>query len=181
MDLSARCVITVFGTNCVGKSTVSLALAQRLIPCAVVRVDDLRRMISDASTGHDGVDESLIARESREFYLAAENAWLVARNLVRNGFSVVIDGLPQSHCRRTFVLHGRSVLRVGLYCEIAVIESRRLQRGWTGGTPASLNDTIEWYRNNLGSFECLIDTGAVPLERTVDSIVASLEVAPFSL
>jgi predicted kinase len=172
MQRSASSVIAVFGTNCVGKSAVSLALAQRLTPCAVIPVDDLRHMMSDISVceAESNFGESS-AQQSRQFYLAAENAWLIARNFMRNGFSVIIDGLPQSQSQRRSIGYGRRVITVGLYCDAAILQSRRLARGWTSAPPASLPIVIEWYRANLGSFDCLIDTGSVPLEQTVAAIL----------
>ena len=174
-------MVALFGTNCVGKSTLSRALAGRLLRCAVIEVDELRHTIAGALTP---VCEEPFSSEQQDEYesqwaIAESNALLLADNFARNGYSSVIDGLPQ---RYTEILPEsltqsvrRSLMRVGLYCSQSTLIERRRQRGWIRNPTVADCRSLKWCQTAGTSLDCSIDTGTLSIDSAADVILASIE------
>jgi shikimate kinase len=86
MTVMLRPPLLLTGPPAVGKSSVARLLAARRPRCAVVEVDDLRQLVK---TG--GVAPWIAGEGESQHRLAAENACLLAKNFIENGFEVLIS------------------------------------------------------------------------------------------
>ncbi len=89
LPLPRRLVLIVRGPLAVGKTTTSERLRELLAPCAVVSVDKLRRMTSDADLSQAQLE------------LAKGNAAALAKRFLAAGYRVVIESVfeRESHLR----------------------------------------------------------------------------------
>src|SRR6476469_6692087 len=82
-------VIILTGTPGSGKTTVALALSERLAKSAHVPVDFFRKMIKGGYASPHRWNEEV----ERQYALARKNAASTAVNLARAGFTVIIDDI----------------------------------------------------------------------------------------
>jgi predicted kinase len=80
-ELPQRLVVLLRGPLAVGKTTASEKLRDLLAPCAVIGVDKLRRMTSDADLS------------PRRLELAKRNAALLAQEFLDAGYRVVVESV----------------------------------------------------------------------------------------
>jgi chloramphenicol 3-O-phosphotransferase len=157
-------IILLFGPSAAGKSTVARMMAGRMPRCAHIEVDVLRYMVVGGLVAYSAGTPPWQAPQeyARQCRLGVENAVSLARNLARDSFSSVIEGL-EDDCRpgsgwAQKALAGHRCLSVALVCDESTMTQRRRQRGAGDDLPPALLTEIRWYRENAALFDCTVDT-----------------------
>lgn len=158
-------VVAVFGVNCVGKTAVGRALAERMSRAALIEIDGLRYMIVGGLVAFSGGASPLDEPDEyeRQCELGLANAVMLARSFLSGGFSVVLDGLsdqcrpPWGWTARTFPDH--RTVDVLLTCTERELVRRGADRGWwTDTLPEGVATQLAHDRANGSQYTCAIDT-----------------------
>jgi hypothetical protein len=163
-------IILVFGVNAVGKSSLSRDLAGRLPRCAFVEVDELRYKVQGGLVAYSkGISPDRAPAEySLQSEMACKNAVLLASGFADHGFSSVIDGLDERYLRRKtwlmIQLPSARLIQVGVFCDPSTLLGRRVGRGWPEGLPDGIEEKLNWYRENRGGFDYVIDTSITSVD-----------------
>lgn len=112
------------GPPAVGKSTVARSLAERFAPCAVIEVDDVRRMVVSGSVAPWEAGEG-----ARQTELAARHACLMMGSFVDAGFAVVATDVLLADAGAVYAAGPAAPLVVHL--GVTLDEARR-RRGYRG-------------------------------------------------
>lgn len=159
--------ILLFGHNGSGKSTVAPILADLLERAAHIEVDTLRYMVRGGLVAYSrGRSPLEHPREyEHQFALAARNAVVLCRELARDGFSAVVEGLGDE-CRPDTEWIATSfptlpARAVALVCDDATLRSRCAERDWPRHLDRRALEEARWYRENSARFECVVDTSAI--------------------
>ena len=168
-------IVQIFGTNCVGKSTVGKALASRFQKCAFIEVDELRYKVVGGLVAYS---RGLHPRDHPESYseqcwMGVDNALRLAEGFASKGFSTVIEGLeddciPGSGWSHPTLARHRT-LTVALIPDEAVVVERWKQRTGEETLPRRQCESLAWYRANEGVFD-LADSGSATPDQIAEAI-----------
>ncbi len=170
----------VFGTNCVGKSSVGRALAGRIDRCAFIEIDELRYMIVGGLVAYSGGAKPWEHPDEyrQQCSLGLANAVRLAHGFAKAGFSSVIDGLdeeclPETGWART-QFSDLQIRNVALVCEPA-LSQRWKERGWPDDAFRERRlEELAWVRANRALFDCVFDTTRTEPVEAAASIAAQL-------
>jgi chloramphenicol 3-O-phosphotransferase len=180
MDAQVRGVILLTGVMAAGKSTVAQRLAERLPMSVHLRGDVFRRMIVNGRAEMEkGFSERALEQLRLRYHLAAvaSDLYCVA------GFTVVYQDIIVGPILREVVedlqrLSAGQPLHVVVLCPapefIAAREAARAKKGYTTWTPEELDQELRANTPHLGLW---LDTSALSVEETVETLLARLDEA----
>lgn len=87
----APSIVVISGLPGAGKSTISRALGERLVPAAHVEADQLQGLI--VSGARHGTPEGIDAEAARQLSLRLRNATMLATSFVDAGFHAIVDDI----------------------------------------------------------------------------------------
>ena len=177
--MHSESMILIFGTNCVGKSTVGSEIARRLPMCSFIEVDELRYKIVSGLVAYSGGTHPREAPEEyeRQCWMGVECAIRMAQVHIEHGFSVVIEGLENDCMPGTGWIEENltefRVVTVALVCDFPTLEARWADRE---GLPTSkqLAPSYEAYSSKRHLFDCFIDTGKLSAEQAAEAVISQL-------
>jgi chloramphenicol 3-O-phosphotransferase len=170
-------IILITGIMAAGKSTIAQALAERLPKSVHLRGDVFRRMIVN---GRAKLDAEFTDEDWAQLRLRYQLAARAAEQYVETGFTVVYQDIIIGALLREVVdrLKAKQKLYVIVLCPSpAVVAQREAGRGKVGygsWTPDALDAALRRDTPHLGLW---LDTSALSVSETVDTILARLDEA----
>jgi predicted kinase len=178
VQTQVRGVILLTGVMAAGKSTVAQQLAERLPMSVHLRGDVFRRMIVNGRAEPEkGFSERAFEQLRLRYHLAA----LASDLYCAAGFTVVYQDIIIGPILREVVedlqpLRTRQPLHVVVLCPtpgvIAAREAAREKTGYTTWTPDELDHELHTNTPRLGLW---LDTSALSVEETVETILARMD------
>ena len=173
-------LILIFGTNCVGKSTVGTEIARRLPRCSFIEVDELRyKVVGGLVAYSDGTRPERAPEEyERQCWMGVESAVAIARVHQKYGFSCVMEGLedecePDSRWIEEHLTEF-NVVTVGLVCDLPTVEARwRAREGLP--PPKHLPGRMESVTTKRDRFDYFLDTGTLSVEHAAEAVTAGMQ------
>ncbi|MBX3064479.1 MAG: AAA family ATPase [Anaerolineae bacterium] len=168
-------VILITGIMASGKSTVAQRLAERLPKSVHLRGDTFRRMIV---RGREEMTADYSPEAYRQLLLRYQLARITADAYCEAGFTVVYQDVILGAVLNDVVVELRRLrpTYVVVLCPSPeVVAQREAGRGKTGygsWTPADLDRSL---RNETPQVGLWLDTSALTVEETVDSILARID------
>jgi predicted kinase len=180
VQTQVRGVILLTGVMAAGKSTIAQRLAERLPMSVHLRGDVFRRMIVNGRTEMEkGFSERAFEQLRLRYRLAATASDLYCAA----GFAVVYQDVIIGPVLREVVedfqrQSAGQPLHVVVLCPapevIAAREAARAKKGYTTWTPEELDQELRANTPHLGLW---LDTAALSVEETVETILARLDEA----
>lgn len=163
-------IVLITGANGAGKSSVSSALALKTGQCALIKVDDLRRMEAGVSLKTPIQGDAAKLQTS----LAIKNTCALTNNFYESGLSVVVDCVTREEDLKQYLelLKDKQVKVFLLLPKIEILLKRFNERG-------GANDILQKRTENLytkfltekdSSYWTVIDSSNQTLEETVEQI-----------
>lgn len=160
-----------------GKSTVAQALAEQLPKSVHLRGDVFRRMIV---RGRAKMTATLSPEAARQLRLRYQLAASAARGYLEAGFSVVVqDIIVGESLTQVIEALPAAPLYVVILCPNAQVaaarDAGRSKTGYSEAFSAAMFDRI--FRRETPRLGLWLDSSALSVEATVDTILAGLETA----
>jgi len=167
-------IVLITGANGAGKSSVSSAVALKTGHCALIKVDDLRRMEAGVSLKTPIQGDAAKLSTS----LAIKNACALTSNFYESGLNVVVDCVTGGEDLKQYLdlLKDKPVKVFLLLPTLEVLLKRFNERG-------GANDILQKRTENLyakfiaGKYSSdwiVIDSSNQTLEETVDTIISKI-------
>jgi predicted kinase len=180
VQTQVRGVILLTGVMAAGKSTIAQRLAERLPMSVHLRGDVFRRMIvTGRAEMEKGFSERALEQLRLRYYLAAAASDLYCAA----GFTVIYQDVIIGPILREVVenfqrQNAGQPLYVVVLCPapevIAAREAAREKQGYTTWTPDDLDHEL---RSNTPHLGLRLDTSALSIEETIETILARLDEA----
>jgi chloramphenicol 3-O-phosphotransferase len=180
METQVRGVILLTGVMAAGKSTIAQRLAEHLPVSVHLRGDIFRRMIVN---GRAEMEKGFSERAFEQLRLRYHLATMASALYCAAGFAVVYQDVIIGPILREVVedfqrLSVGQPLRVVVLCPapevIATREAAREKNGYSTWSPEELDQELHTNTPHLGLW---LDTSALTVEETVETILARLDEA----